>query len=392
MNRKRKHEKIRLAFVGGAINSAVGRAHFVSSQMDGMFQLVAGCFSRNKNINIESGYVYGVPENRIYFSLEDLIHDEKNNIDAIVILTPQDQHINQLEKCVTKGIPVICEKALVSNLDEVVLLRDLYRKYGGFLRVTYNYTGYPIVREIREIIRKGILGKIQQVKIEMPQEGFLKKNVDGNPVVPQNWRLYDGSIPTISLDLGIHVHHLVDFLIQEKPIKLVAHAANYGNFKGIVDNINVLANYTNDVFVNIWYSKTALGNRNGLKFYIYGERGAVEWQQERPEIFYLYKDTGERSILDRGNAGIFCANDVVYSRFKVGHPAGYIEAFANYYCDIAKDLFAFWEDKKDRKGPYVFGLDESIEGLVFLSSVSRSIAEGKWVKVPENVLSLDDYL
>ena len=183
--------------------------------------------------------------------MKELIKNEKYNIDAIVILTPQDQHIEQLEKCIMSGIPVICEKALVSSLEDALRLRKLIEEKGGFLRVTYNYSGYPIVREIREIVLSGKLGKIQQVKIEMPQEGFLRKAPDGKPVVPQNWRLQDGHIPTIFLDLGIHVHHLIDFLIQEKPLNLVAHASNYGNFKGIVDNVNVLANYTNNVFINI---------------------------------------------------------------------------------------------------------------------------------------------
>ena len=374
-------KKINLAFVGGAINSAVGRVHVVSSQMDGKFKLVAGCFSRNSDINLQSGRAYGLSEERIYPSLKELIKNEKYNIDAIVILTPQDQHIEQLEKCIMSGIPVICEKALVSSLEDALRLRKLIEEKGGFLRVTYNYSGYPIVREIREIVLSGKLGKIPQVKIEMPQEGFLRKAPDGKPVVPQNWRLQDGHIPTIFLDLGIHVHHLIDFLIQEKPLNLVAHASNYGNFKGIVYNVNVLANYTNNVFINIWYSKTAIGNRNGLHFYLYGDKGAIEWRQENPEIFYFYKDTGERCMMDRGNPDIAIANNECYTRFKAGHPAGYIEAFANYYCDLEKDLSAFLSEKKDRKGSYVFGLDESIEGLAFLNTVSQSILEKKWVAI-----------
>ncbi len=381
INSENYNEKLMLAFVGGGINSAVGRTHFVASQMDHLFQLVSGCFSRKNEINIRTAIKFGLDKERVYKSIKELVNFEQNKIDALVLLTPQDQHYSDLRYCLENNIPVICEKALVSSFEEALNIKEILSRNNGFLKVTYNYTGYPMVREIRNKIRNGELGRILSVQIEMPQEGFIRRNADGKPIVPQEWRLKDGVIPTISLDLGIHLHHLMLFLTNERPVSLVANAKSYGNFKSVIDDVNILCEHTNNVTSNIWFSKSALGNRNGMKFRIYGSEAAIEWIQERPEIAYLYKNDGQRIILDRGDNNMDVAGDARYTRFKVGHPAGYIEAFANYYMDLYDDIRYFKENKKLRYNEYTFGIDESLDGLKFLEAAALSINERKWIDI-----------
>jgi predicted dehydrogenase len=372
---------LKVAFLGGAFDSAVGRAHRAAIEMDQRFELVAGCFSRKAEISKATALKYGIDPNRAYHRIDQLLTSEAGKVDAIVVMTPQDQHGQQVVTCLEAGVPVICEKALVESAKEAVAIKNKLLSCGGFLAVIYNYTGYPILRELKHMIQQGRIGRIQQIQIEMPQEGFARVSPDGLPITPQQWRLHDAEIPTISLDLGVHLHMMVGFLTGERPEELVATSKSYGNFKQITDNISCLANYSNDLICNIWYSKTALGYRNGLKLRVFGEKGTAEWVQEHPEYLHMSDNSGGRFIVDRASKEITIANQSRYTRFKAGHPAGFIEAFANYYYDVADALEHFLGKKDNSTQDYVFGIDESIEGLRMLEAISRSSVNKRWEKV-----------
>ena len=383
MNRQQvagEREIISVAFLGGAYNSAVGKVHRIAIGMDQRFKLVAGCFSRDHEENSKTAQQYGVGTDRVYASLDDLLENETSQLDAVVILTPQDQHISQVLSCLDAGLPVICEKALVASVKDALKIKGKLAETGGFLAVTYNYTGYPMFRELGEMIRQGKLGKIQQIHIEMPQEGFAKLALDGTPIVPQDWRLRDEKVPTISLDLGVHLHMAISFLTNEKPTKLVAVGDSLGNFSQITDNIICTAKYTNNLTCNIWYSKTAFGYRNGLRVRVFGDRGSSEWYQDNPEYLNLADEYGRKFIFDRASPEAKIANADRYTRFKAGHPAGFIEAFANYYCDVADALDQYKQDKSAHN-PYVFGIDEALEGINMLEAISESCASSSWVDV-----------
>lgn len=371
------NKKLKIAFLGGGINSAVGRTHRIAIDMDKRYELVAGCFSRNQKINIETAIEYGVEENRVYNNLDALIRNEKDNIDAICILTPTPNHKNEAIKCIENGVKVICEKALAVSSGEATEIKEALDKYKGFLAVTYNYTGYPMLRELRNMIKDGKLGKIEQVHVEMPQEGFARLDKNGNPQKPQDWRLHDISLPTLSLDLGTHTHDITSFLTGESPIELVAIQNSFGSFRQIVDNNICIANYTNNIVSNIWYSKAALGHRNGLRVRIYGDIGSAEWYQLEPENLYFNDNRGHKLLIDRASIDVNITNENRYNRFKAGHPSGFIEAFANYYMDIA-DLIV---DKSDNENRYVFGIDDALEGLKMLEAMTVSSKEKKWIKI-----------
>lgn len=373
------HRKLRLAFLGGAYESAVGRVHRTAIEMDQRFALAAGCFSRNPATNRASAERYGVAADRVHGNLAELLERERERIDAVVILTPTDQHEPQVLQCLAAKVPVICEKALVTTVAEGRELRETLGRAGGFLVVTYNYTGYPMLRELQHMIRRGRFGKIQQIHVEMPQEGFERLDRAGQPVVPQNWRLHDGRIPTISLDLGVHLHMMVRFLTGETPVDVVATSETYGNFRQVVDNVTCIARYTNDLSCTVWYSKTALGYRNGLKVRVYGQTGSAEWLQEDAEHLYLADNRGTRTIFDRASAEAEVCNQTRYTRFKAGHPAGFIEAFANYYWDAADALEAFLRDRTQAPHPYVFGIEETLEGIHMLDAIAESTARRQWV-------------
>jgi predicted dehydrogenase len=378
--KENKIRRLKIAFIGGGINSVVGSAHYSAISLDNVFNLVAGCFSRHKEINYETAERYKVSKNRTYSSIDELVKNEKNNVDAIIVLTPTNQHAFQVINLINNDIPVICEKSLACSGDEVEQIKTALQKKNGFLAVIYNYLGYPLIRELRHMIKKGILGKINHIQIEMPQEGFVRINQEGKSIIPQEWRLKDGIVPTISLDLGVHLHMFVKYLTNGSPINVVAKSESIGNFSEIVDNVNCIIEYTNNLTCNMWYSKIAIGNRNGLKITIYGSEASAEWLQEVPEILHLADVKGNRWKIDRGNQEVEISNQQRYTRFKAGHPAGFIEAFANYYQDIANALQDY-KKKNIINFKDCFGIEEAYEGIQLLEAIQRSSKSRTWEKV-----------
>ncbi|WP_217126450.1 Gfo/Idh/MocA family protein [Hydrogenophilus thiooxidans] len=374
-----KFDSLRVAFIGGGINSAVGRAHKIAIELDGKFKLTAGCFSRNIEISKETAKAYGIPIDKAYDDIEKLIENELENIDAIVILTPQHQHFSHIKMCIKNKIPVICEKTLTSTTNEAIELNKILEENSGFLVVINNYTGYPMVRELQAKIMEGKLGKINQILCEMPQDSFVRLLNNNQPLTPQNWRLIDREIPTISLDLGIHLYMITYFLTNSQPIELFAIAENFGNFK-ITDTIHCISKFEKNIIGNFWYTKTALGYRNGLKIRIFGSKGSAEWIQENPEYLFLTDLHGNTIRVDRASPIVSVANHERYQRFKAGHPSGFIEALANYYYDIAISLRQFKLQKK-HSNKYIFGIEHSIDGLRFLEAIARSAKKGTVEKV-----------
>jgi predicted dehydrogenase len=369
---------LRLAFVGGAPNSAVGYAHFVAARMDGLWDLQAGAFSRHPDVNANAAEVYGVPRERCFSGLSELLDQEHGNLDALSILTPTPDHYEMVLECLRRGVPVICEKALAMTSGEAKKIRDICLEKKSFLAVIYNYSGYPIVRELRGMIRDGMLGEILHFQAEMPQEGFLRVDDQGNKPAPQSWRKTDGSVPTLHLDLAVHLHELVHYLIGQNPLEVVADQSSRGWFP-VVDNVNCLARYSGNVQGQFWFSKCALGHRNGLRLRIYGSKAAAEWYQLNPEELVLSFSDGRRQIFDRAsNAKV--ASLARYTRFKAGHPAGFNEALANLYFDIHKALEKYKATGR-QESEEVFGADLAVEGLCFLESMVKSCQTHAWEKI-----------
>lgn len=370
------YNPLNVAFIGGALNSAVGYTHFNASRLDGHFKVEAGCFSRHAELNDHSARIYGVSPNRVYPDWNALLDCEKDTIDAVIVLAPTPSHTEIVIAAIEAGYPVICEKALAASSAECLRINDVVKSCNGYLAVTYNYSGYPMVRELRRMISEGRLGHVQQMHIEMPQEGFLRLNAN-----PQEWRRKDYTIPTVSLDLGVHVHHLVDFLSGGlKPLNLVGDQASYGQLPGIIDNVYCIAHYENNLRVQAWWGKTALGNRNGLRIRVYGEKASAEWYQMDPEVLRWADNDGHHHLLDRGSGDAMIAQEPRYNRFKAGHPSGFIEAFANLYADFAQEIRSL--DHIPRlKSPYVYGVEQSLEGLYLMESISESSRKGAWISI-----------
>jgi predicted dehydrogenase len=380
---KSANSPLPLGFIGGSLDSAVGYTHFVSCLMDKKWSLEAGCFSNNHEINHETAQTYGVPAGRVYDNWQDMLQAEKGKLAAILILTPTPTHFDKVMACLDAGYAVICEKALVAHTAEARQILEKRDRTNGFLAMIYNYSGYPMVRELRQKIHRGELGRILHFQVEMPQEGFIRVDPAGNKPSPQPWRLSDGPIPTIHLDLAVHLHQLVYYLLGKKPLAVTSQQNCYGWFPSIVDQVTSLCSYSDGVQGQYWFSKSALGHRNGLKLRIYGSKASAEWYQANPEELLLAYADGRREILDRASA-VTVANARRYNRFKAGHPAGFIEAFANLYVDISQCLRQF-QSTGTWQSAEVFSVELALEGLIFLESMAIAAEKKDWQPVGEQI-------
>ncbi len=372
-------EPLKLAFIGGSIDSAIGYTHYIASQMDHLFTVSAGCFSRKDEVNKKTALTWGIKDEHLYLDWTEMLENEIQNVDAVVVLTPTPNHYDMIMKALELGYSVISEKALATTHEEGLNITRKVEAKKAFFAVTHNYTGYPIIRELQSMIQNNKLGKITNIIIEMPQESFARLD-NGNKPSPQSWRLNDGKIPGVSLDLGAHLQHMIYFLTNENPTKIVADETSFGWFPQVVDNVSCMARYKSGMRVQMWFGKSAIGHRNGLRVRVYGTKGSAEWFQMNSEELNYQTIDGDRMIIDRASSNINIANQARYNRFKAGHPAGFVEAFGNLYFDIAKKLRQYKIDGK-HKIDWSYDAMQATIGLEVFEAIQNSSKNNKWIKI-----------
>ena len=381
-------EPLKLGFIGGGLNSAIGPAHFHSAMLDGRFKVVSGCFSRDESVNLATCARWHIDPSRCTTNWREYLATACDELDAISILTPIPDHHEMLLVAMKLGIPIICEKALVANTRQASELIIHQLQNPGYLAVTFNYSGYPAVRLLRSLVTDGKLGTLQQVHLEMPLENYLRVPVNQtHPPMPQVWRQADGVIPTLLLDLGVHLHHLLYFVTGQEANSVMASFNQFSRMPAIVDDAKIWLECASGLQASMWMSKTALGYRNGMRLRLFGTDGSAQWEQSDPETIQYTDKNGNRSQLDRG-----VENEILstahYNRFKAGHPAGYIEAFANLYWDIADSIHEF-KQTGSTLHPNVFGITHAKNGLAMLESAAESARNREWVQVKPDVYGFE---
>ena len=349
----------KLGFWGGGCKSAVGRLHASACRLDGLWNISAGAFSRDINNSIETLKKFNLEKCSIYSSLEEMISKE-NNLDAIVILTPTPQHY---EGCLhvmnNSNISIFCEKTVATSVAKSEELERIARQNNTNFFCFFNYTGYPMLREAKTIINRGLIGEILSVEANMLQQTFLNTK-NNSPITPQAWRLKDAEIPCVSLDLGVHLMNLIEFVSSQKITHINAVEASLGCFPNVIDYVSGNALINNNIHCSFKYGKSFLGRENDFSITIYGKHGSLQWSQLTPDVL-KYSKKGEVKHLHLSSDMIKEASSERYQRFKAGHPSGFVEAFANYYYDL-------YQDNKE----YTFGLSESIHNMKILEAVHQS--------------------
>jgi predicted dehydrogenase len=375
--------KIRLGMVGGGEGAFIGAVHRLAARMDDNYTLLAGALSSTPERSKRSGEALGLDADRIYPDFQRMAEREKarpDGIEAVAIVTPNHMHAPPAEAFIVAGIHVICDKPLTTTLADALRLKELAEKAGVIFAVTHNYTGYPLVRYARELVRAGELGEIRLVQVEYPQD-WLTTNIEQGGQKQAEWRTdpaRSGAGGSIG-DIGTHAHNLAQFVSGLTIKELLADLTTFVEGRKLDDNVQILLRYTNGARGMLWASQVAPGNENGLMLRVYGTKGGIHWRQDNPNQLF-YTPFGEPTrIITRGSAAAGEAAGRV-TRVPPGHPEGYLEGFANIYTEVAHAIRAARAGGKPDPAVTYPTVEDGVAGMAFIEAAVRSSEEGGvWV-------------
>ena len=368
-------EKIKLGMVGGGEGAFIGEVHRIAARMDERFHLCAGALCSDPERSLKSALDLGLPEDRSYSDYKEMAISESQRDDGInfvSIVTPNHLHHPIAKAFLEVGINVICDKPMTMNSEEAQELIDISESSDLIFAVTYNYSGYPLIREAREIIKKGELGSIRIIKVEYIQD-WLTEPIEKTGQKQASWRVdpkksgIGGSIG----DIGTHAFHLAHFVTQQLPNKISADLSCFVKGRELDDNASILMRYESGAKGMIWSSQVAPGNENNLKIQIYGEKGGLIWQQENPNELILNLLNQPSRRLTRGSS--FVGNQSArLTRIPAGHPEGYLEGFANIYREVADEFSAKISGKPISKDILYPTSKEGLYGVSFIEAAIES--------------------
>lgn len=366
--------------VGGGEGALIGDVHHRGAVFDRLSVLAAGCFSRDPDKSARSGERLGIAPDRVYASYEEMARLEaarEDRIDFVSIVTPNKSHYAIAKTFLEHGFHVVCDKPLTIEESEGLELERLAADKGLLFAVTYTYSGYAMVKQAREMIRRGELGEIISVMAEYPQEWVL------NAEEP-SWRMLVSQGKSCCVaDIGVHISHTVSYVTGLAIDSLCADMNIYGTLSELDNHANILVKYDSGATGMYWCSQVAAGCQNGLKFRIFGSLGSLEWEQERPEELKVALKGRPLQVLYRGRDELY-PPAAAYSRLPGGHPEGLYEAFANVYKAFCSDLTGLLEDgAADPQADYPH-ISDGIKGVRFIDKCLESAQNGSaWVKFAE---------
>ena len=379
------HRKLRMGQIGGSLDAFIGAVHRRAATFDNEIELVAGCFSQSPEKSKATGHALYLPENRVYANFEEMIRAEKElpegeRMDFVSIVTPNHMHFPPAKMALENGFHVICDKPMTLTLQQAKDLAQIVEKSGLVFGLTHNYTGYPMVKEARAMIRNGKLGKLRKIVVEYPQ-GWLSKDEEHNDYKQAIWRTdpaRSGAAGAMG-DIGTHAENLAEYVTGLKIVELCADLSSFVPGRQLDDDGNVLLRFEGGTKGVLHASQISNGEENSLKIYVYGELGGLEWRQMEPNTLYYKTQEGQRLI--RPNVGDMSPSAKAHIRLPAGHPEGFFEAFANVYRNFAFAVKAHMEGR-DADPLYDFpGVQDGVRGLAFIDTViaSNTSAE-KWTK------------
>lgn len=320
--------------IGGGQGAFIGDVHRKSIALDAFAEIAAGCFSRSVENTLETGKNLGIAAERCYKTYEEMAQAEakrSDKIDFVVIVTPNSTHYDISRAFLNAGIHVVCDKPLVWETEQAQELADLAQKNNLLFCVTYSYTGYPAVKHVREMIRKGEIGKIRFVNAEYPQE-WLASPAEKSGNRQAQWRVdpeISGKVNCLG-DIGSHAENMVSYMTGLRIKSLCARLDKIVEGRVLDDNASIMIEYEGGAKGLYWSSQIAIGYFNALRVRIFGEKGTIQWAQESPDCIDVFMSGQPGMRLSRGRDG-FYQHAQSFSRIPAGHPEGYFEALANIY-------------------------------------------------------------
>ncbi len=376
---------IRLGMVGGGQGAFIGGVHRIAARIDGEFSLVAGALSSDPERAKASAAELGIAADRSYGSFAAMAKAEAkraDGIEAVSIVTPNHVHWPAAKAFLDAGIHVICDKPLTSNLADAKKLAALAERSGKVFVLTHNYTGYPMVRQAREMVQKGQLGELRVVQAEYPQD-WLTEKVEDTGSKQATWRTdpAQSGAGGATGDIGTHAYNLARFVTGLQLDSLAADLDAFVPGRRLDDNAHVLLRFAGGAKGVIWASQVAPGNENALRLRVYGTKGGIEWSQEQPNHLWYTPFGQPKQLITRGGAGAGAAAARV-SRIPSGHPEGYLEGFATIYAEAARAIRAARSGKKPAKDVVYPTVADGVEGVAFVEAcVKSSKKNGAWTKL-----------
>lgn len=382
---ERNAGRIRLGMIGGGEGAFIGAVHRLVARLDDHYAFVAGALSATPEKARRSGRALGLEPSRAYPDFATMLATEAkrpDGIEAVAIVTPNHVHARAAEACLAAGVHVICDKPLAATLAEGRRLARLAARGDLLFAVTYNYTGYPMVREARARIAAGELGRLRVVQVEYVQD-WLTEPLERTGQKQAVWRTDParaGKGGAIG-DIGTHAFQLAEFVTGLRVESLCADLQSFVPRRRLDDNAHILLRLTKGAHGALWASQVAPGNENGLRLRVYGDKGGMSWSQEHPNQLLWSPYREPTRILSRGGAGTGPASSRI-TRIPSGHPEGYLEAFATVYTEIAAAIRARRAGKRTPREVVYPGLVDGVRGLGFVDAAVRSSARGgRWTSI-----------
>lgn len=374
--------KIRLGILGGGTDSLIGILHRVAANMFDQFEIVGGVFNTDYNRNLKFGDKLQLDSSRLYKDLDDLIEKERNlpegkRLEAVSILTPNFLHFSMAKKLMENGFHVICEKPLTTTYEEARELSEIQERTNLIFAVTYTYTGYPMIRQMKTMIQGGEIGKIQKVDVQYYQ-GWINPLIHDKDKRSATWRL-DPEKSGISCcigDIGTHAYNMVEFVTGLKVEKILADL-NYLYEDNPMDiDGTVLLRLGSNIKGVLRASQIATGEENNFSVQVYGDKGGLKWEQENPNYLYLLKENNPLQTLKPGNAYL---SDFSLKGTKLppGHPEGIFDSMGNLYYGVAMAIkgSAKFEDAYPT-------LKAGLRGMNFIEKTVSSHKQGNiWIEL-----------
>ncbi|MDM0115215.1 Gfo/Idh/MocA family oxidoreductase [Variovorax sp. J22R133] len=376
--------RIRLGMVGGGQGAFIGGVHRIAARLDDAYELVAGALSSDAARAAASAAELHIAPERSYADFAAMAKAEasrEDGIDVVSIVTPNHLHAPIARAFLDAGIDVICDKPVTTTLAEAIDLVQRVRESKRLFALTHNYSGYPMVRQAREMVAAGELGEIRLVHAEYPQD-WLSTDLESTGQKQASWRVdpaQAGAGGSLG-DIGTHAEHLGRFISGLELQAVSADLTTFVECRRLDDNAHVLMRYTNGARGMVWSSQVAPGNENGLRVRVYGTKAGLEFRQEQPNHLWFTPLGQAPRLITRGGAAAGAAAGHA-TRIPAGHPEGYLEGFAQLYRDVAEQLHARWESRApDPKACSVPTVEDGARGMKFIEAVVESSrADGRWV-------------
>lgn len=377
-----KNKKIRIGFIGGGANSFIGYTHRLAARFDNRFDFVAGVFSKDIKKSILFGTSLGLEKDRCYKNYKEMALKESqrdDGIEALGIMTPSGDHYKIAKPFIENKVHIVCDKPLTATIKDAEKLKKLVEKNKIVFALTHNYSSYPMLREAKEIIKKGKIGDINLINVEYPQ-GYTVDVKKKNEKKTLKWRLDKNlSGPSMILsEIGTHAYHLLRYVTGLEVDELSAEVNSLSSEITVDDNAFVIMRMNNSARGMIWVSSAATGGENGLKIRVFGNKGAVEWFQDDPNNLKFTEINKPLKIITRASSSV-SKFSLTSSRLAAGHPEGFFEAFANIYTEFAEAI----HKKIFKKSEFTFpNIEDGLRGIKFVFTAKKSSNNNaKWLKL-----------